>query len=267
MVRKKYKHNTKSLRRYKKNELKKFVKDNNLPLKINYKMTKTEIVSALLKLQRNGYSDCFCKLEMKAPRKLSEKQQQNIRKLQERNQERLLKMKQVVKQEQKIDKVKPQPAQPIKVDERDTELEKVKNQPLMIEGESLFDLETLFNQANKMDETTMNNNLQWVENEIFGLADQAADTAIQDTIDFFEREFQQQEEQKEEPPQEPASLTDEKTEKLKDQLKQKTNEQLISLMVEQNIPRRSQYKNKTQRINAILQFVDEKYIREYFGFD
>lgn len=254
MVRKKYTHNTKSLRRYKKNELKKFVKDNDLPLKINTKMTKNEIVSSLLKLQRSGYSKCFCKLELKKPRKMSQKQQENIKKLQERNRERLLKMKDVVKEEQKIDKKKEPEPLPIKVNEKPTEFEKiVKQQPLMIEGQGM-NLDNLFDMANNMDDKTLNENLEYFEREIFG---EDEEELKQDDIDFFERELLDQEEEKKEEPENPL---------IRD-LKTKTNRELIQFMKSQNIPNISKYKNKTQRINIIIEKVSSSIISDFVNND
>ena len=199
MPRKKYPHNTKSLKRYKKNELKQFIKDNDLPFKVKSKMTKNEIVVALLKLQKSGYSKCFCKLELKGPRKLSKKQQENLKRLQEANKARLLKMKNKVGEEQKIDKKKEPEPLPVKVNEKPTELEVVVNQPLIVEGEGIqgigMNLDQLFDRANKMDESQMNENLSWVEEEIFGKQEepikeeQKEQPIEQADKDFFEREL------------------------------------------------------------------------------
>ena len=264
MVRKKYKHNTKSLRRYKKNELKKFVKENELPLKITSKMTKNEIVASLLKLQRAGYEKCMCKLELKGPRKLSEKQQLNIRKFQERNSKKFQKIKETVTETQKIDKVKEPQPQPIRVDERPTPLERIKSEPLMLEGVGfeglgIDSLDNLFDIANKTDQQTMTENLAFIEKEIFGQVDEMVDNVLDETTSFFEKEFESLEEQKEETPQEPV----ENDKQFRDRVKGLTNDELKVVMKEQGVKKRSQYKTKNEMVNAIINEVPRDKIEEY----
>ena len=162
MGKSKYTHNTKSLRRYKVKELRDFIKTEKLPIKRTSKLTKTEIVSALLRLQRNGHCECMTKLKIKDKKKLSPLQEQALLKGQNRMKEKRLKMKTNVENKQKIDK---KPIQvPISQDiikkikeeiikeEKPTKLQLVKSEGT---GSVVFDdvlnLDKLFEQAEQMD--------------------------------------------------------------------------------------------------------------------
>lgn len=103
---KKYIHNAKSLRKYKKKELRDFIKENKLSIKRTSKLTKTEIVANLLRLQRNcgRTNKCMAQLPIKDKKKLSPLQQQALLKGQNAMRERRRLMKQEVTKEQKIDK-------------------------------------------------------------------------------------------------------------------------------------------------------------------
>ncbi|MBP93759.1 MAG: hypothetical protein CMC55_06540 [Flavobacteriaceae bacterium] len=157
MPRKKYTHNAKSLRRYKVKELRNFIKENKLPIKRTSKLNKTEIISNLLRLQRNCGKTNNCmktNLIIKDKKKLSPKQEQALLKGQNAMRERRAKMKSVVKVSQKLDKKKPikipskkpEPAPSVK--DKPTQLELIRNaEGEMPEPSKDFDLDDLFKKA------------------------------------------------------------------------------------------------------------------------
>ena len=105
---KKLKFNKKLMNRFNKKELFEIIKKHNLPLeKAKSHYSKAEIVFHLIRLQRvTQYSGVFDKLEIKAPRQLTQRQKDSLARSQFRMKEETLKLKQQVSQESKID-VKP----------------------------------------------------------------------------------------------------------------------------------------------------------------
>jgi hypothetical protein len=98
------KHNTKSLRKYKTKELREFIIEHKLPIKRTSKLSKSEIIVAVLKSQRNGHSKCVSKIPFKGKKLLTEKQLIGLKKGQNAMAERRSQMKTEVKTSQKLDK-------------------------------------------------------------------------------------------------------------------------------------------------------------------
>ncbi len=159
----KYKHNSKSLRKYKKKELRDFIKENNLSIKRTSKLTKTEIIANLLKLQRhcNKSNRCMAQLPIKEKKKLTPLQEQALRKGQIAMKERREKIKQQVVESRKIDK------KPIKVpvtkdlikelkdeikrEEKSSQLEIIKNDGVNNQLlDDILNLDDLINMAEKV---------------------------------------------------------------------------------------------------------------------
>tara|TARA_R110000803_G_scaffold19132_2_gene50372 strand:+ start:1455 stop:2246 length:792 start_codon:yes stop_codon:yes gene_type:complete len=98
------KHNAKSLRKYKTKELREYIKTNKLPIKRTSKLSKADIISAMLKIQRNGQHQCLAKMPFKGKKLLSDKQLLGLQKGQNVMREKNLKLKNQVKTSLKLDK-------------------------------------------------------------------------------------------------------------------------------------------------------------------
>lgn len=200
MPRKKYTHNAKSLRRYKVKELRNFIKENKLPIKRTSKLTKTEIISNLLRLQRNCGKTNNCmktNLIIKDKKKLSPKQEQALLKGQNAMRERRAKMKSVVKVSQKLDKKKPikipskkpEPAPSVK--DKPTQLELIRNaEGEMPEPSKDFDLDDLFKKA----DVDINKNEIFFE-DLLGLSSEKpiGDKVKDDLLDKWVKEDEEEE--------------------------------------------------------------------------
>ncbi len=177
------KHNAKSLRRYKTKELREFIKKNKLPVKRTSKMTKTEIVGVLLKLQRNGKCECIIKLPFRDTKKLSPLQRQALLKGQNTMRERRNKIKNKVTESQNLNKI------PVKIpvtkeiieeirdelrrDEKPTILEQTKgNAPVF---EDILGLDELFEKAELISSRDIN-----FFKELFGLTEKEEEIKIKE---------------------------------------------------------------------------------------
>lgn len=184
MPRQKYTHNTKSLRRYKVKELRSFIKENQIPIKRTSKLTKTEIISNLIRLQRNCGKTNKCmkmNLKIKDKKKLTPLQEQALLKGQNAMKERRLRMKQKVKPSQKIDKkpIKvpeklpvPEPTNEIKQEikleeEKPSQLLLIKSEGITERQEENFNLDDLFEKA----DMNIQKNKEYFE-DIFGLLEE-----------------------------------------------------------------------------------------------
>lgn len=162
---KKNKHNSKSLRRYKKKELRDFIKEHKLSIKRTSKLTKTEIIADLLKLQRHckKTNKCMALLPLKDKKLLTPLQQQSLIKGQMAMKERLEKMKQQVIKSRIPDKISKIPVtrdllkelkDELKREEKPpTQLELIKNQGVPNQVfDDILNLDDLINRAEKVSE-------------------------------------------------------------------------------------------------------------------
>lgn len=182
---KKYTHNAKSLRRYKVKELRNFIKENKLPIKRTSKLTKGEIISNLIKLQRNGHCECMTKLAVRDKKKLSPLQQQALLKGQNAMKERRRLMKEQVKPSQKIDKKSIKVPQKLEVpvtkeiiEEIKDEIKKELNEPTQLEliknegmpnqvFDDILNLDDLINRAEQVSQKDLD-----FFRDIFGLLEE-----------------------------------------------------------------------------------------------
>ena len=178
---KKYTHNAKTLRRYKVKELRNFIKENKLPIKRTSKLTKGEIISNLIKLQRNGHCECMTKLAVRDKKKLSPLQEQALLKGQNAMKERRRLMKQEVKPSQKIDK------KPIKVPVKKEIIEEIRDEIRLEDKPTQIEL-IKFEGGNE--ETRL-------YQEILNLEDliERAEKDIQKDIEYFEKIMMEEEEE------------------------------------------------------------------------
>lgn len=204
----KYKHNAKSLRRYKVKELRNFIKENKLPIKRTSKLTKGEIISNLIKLQRNGYCECFNGLAIREKKKLTPLQEQALLKGQNAMKERRRLMKEQVKPSQKIDKKPIKVPQKIEVpvtkeiiEEISNEIKNELNKPTQLEllknegmpnqvFDDILNLDDLFNKAEQVSQK----DVEYFE-DIFGLLEKEEPQKEE----LQKEELQKEEEKKEEP--------------------------------------------------------------------
>lgn len=251
MAKKSYKHNAKSLRRHTIKDLRKFIKTEKLPFKSVSKLTKTEIVSQLLKLQRTGFCDCIAKLEIKQPRKLSEKQLLNIEKFKERVKGKTQQIKGVVEEAQKLDKKKPyddneavakKQQELIRVvKEKDTELERVKQMEGM--EQPGMELDELFNRVNELDSNIIEQNTKYFQ-ELLGLKEIA--TKQQETINDFMNILDKQKEQPVEIPSGITEIISEQTGRVDSEFLEKVNKLTKPLLQEVLNESKIEY-NKTMK--------------------
>ena len=178
---KKYTHNAKTLRRYKVKELRNFIKENKLPIKRTSKLTKGEIISNLIKLQRNGHCECMTKLAVRDKKKLSPLQEKALLKGQNAMKERRRLMKQEVKPSQKIDK------KPIKVPVKKEIIEEIRDEIRLEDKPTQIEL-IKFEGGNE--ETRL-------YQEILNLEDliERAEKDIQKDIEYFEKIMMEEEEE------------------------------------------------------------------------
>lgn len=241
---KKYKHNAKTLRKYKVKELRNFIKENKLPIKRTSKLTKTEIVGSLLKLQRNGHCKCFNGLAIREKKKLTPLQQQALLKGQNAMRERRRKMKEQVKPEQKIDEkpinvskalkiskvpVKKVPVTKEIIEEITDEIKKELNEPTQLE-------KLKFEGGNE--ETRLYQEILNIEDLI-----EKADKDYEKDLKYFEELLKELQEQEEE-----ISKEDEEIYKM--EISMLTIPELKKVLDENNISRRG-ITLKSQLVNLV----------------
>jgi hypothetical protein len=223
MVSKK-KHNSKSLRRYKTAELRQFIKEHKLPIKRTSKLSKSEIIVAMLKSQRNGHHQCISKIPFKGKKLLTEKQLVGLRKGQNAMADRRLKMKSQVKTSQKIDKQEHAEFQITK-----ETIEEIKDEIRIEEKKTQHELVT----------EGGDNELIRINQEILTLEDiiERSNKNIQKDIDYFNELLEQEREeleQKKEELEEQKPIKGEE-EFIKSEIKILTKSELTKLLIENGI--------------------------------
>ena len=256
----KHTHNAKTLRKYKTAELRNFIKENKLPMKRTSKLTKTEIVSNLLKIQRNGNCECFIKLPIRGKKKLTELQKQALLKGQNAMRERRKKLKEQVKPSQKLDK------KPIKIpvtkeiieeirdeirkEQEPTQLEKIKFEGMPNQVfDDILSLDDLFNRADVVNKRDVD-----FFNELFGFLEKKEVTLNPEAEVFVPKEEKSSKEE-EEPSNREVSKAEENFRKK--ELNIFTKKELQKICKDNNI-KNFWTKNKAELVNLV--FINEKNI-------